>query len=346
MEKTLQELAAYLAGKLEADNPDLVITGVNGLEEAGIAEISFAVPPHIEAASASRAAALVLPYGVAAGAKPVIRVENPRLAFARLLALFRAPREIERVISPLASIAATAKIGENVAVMPFAVIDSDAVIGSNSVIYSNVFIGSKAEIGADCTLYPNVTVRENCIVGDRVILQAGAVIGGDGFGYITDKGRHSKVLQVGNVIVGSDVEIGSNTCIDRATSGSTVVGSGTKIDNLVHLGHNDVLGENCLVIAQVGLSGSITAGSNVTFAGQVGSVGHIKIGDNCVFAARSGITGDVPANSFYAGFPAVPHREWLKQEAALRNVGKLAKKVKELEKALEKLTEENSIKEQ
>ena len=161
-----------------------------------------------------------------------------------------------------------------------------------------------------------------------------SVIGGDGFGYITEQGKHSKVLQVGNVVIGDDVEIGNNTCIDRATAGSTIVGAGTKIDNLVHLGHNDVLGENCLVVAQVGLSGSITAGHNVTFAGQVGSVGHVKIGDNCVFAARCGITSDVPSNSFYAGFPAVPHREWLKQEATLRNVSKLVKKVKELEKAL------------
>lgn len=334
MEKTLQELAILLEGKLETTMPQMLITGVNGLEEALPTDISFAVPPHVEAAAASCAGALVLPLDTPFSGKPVIRVENPRLAFARLLDLFRCPEDVERVISPLASIAPTAKIGANVAVLPFAVIDNEAVIGDNTIIYPHAYIGRHVRIGKDCTIYPNTTIRESCEIGNRVILQAGAVIGGDGFGYITDGGKHSKVLQAGNVVIGDDVEIGNNTCIDRATAGSTIVGAGTKIDNLVHLGHNDVLGENCLVVAQVGLSGSLTAGNNVTFAGQVGSVGHIKIGDNCVFAARSGITGDVPANSFCAGFPAVPHREWLKQEAVLRGVGKLVKRVKELEKAL------------
>lgn len=339
MEKTLQELAAFLDGKLETTTPQILITGVNGLEEALPTDISFAVPPHIEAAAMSQAGALVLPMDAQFTGKPVIRVDNPRLAFARLLDLFRRPEDVERVISPLASISPTAKIGDNVAILAFAVVDSAAEIGDNSVIYPHTYIGSKVKVGQDCTIYPNVTIRENCEIGNRVIIQSGAVIGGDGFGYITEKGKHSKVLQVGNVVIGDDVEIGNNSCIDRATAGSTIVGAGTKIDNLVHLGHNDVLGENCLVVAQVGLSGSITAGNNVTFAGQVGSVGHIKIGDNCVFAARSGITSDVPSNSFYAGFPAAPHRDWLKQEATLRSVGKLVKKVKELEKTLAELKE-------
>lgn len=341
MEKTLQELAVFLEGKLETTSPQMVITGVNGLEEATASDISFAVPPHIEAAAGSGAGALVLPLDAPFSAKPVIRVANPRMAFARLLDLFRRPEDVERVISPLAAIAPTAQIGANVAVLPFAVIDSEAVIGDNTVIYPHAYIGKQAKIGQDCKIYPNVTIREGCELGNRVIIQSGAVIGGDGFGYITEQGKHSKVLQVGNVVIGDDVEIGNNTCIDRATAGSTIVGAGTKIDNLVHLGHNDVLGENCLVVAQVGLSGSITAGHNVTFAGQVGSVGHIKIGDNCVFAARCGITSDVPSNSFYAGFPAVPHREWLKQEATLRNVSKLVKKVKELEKILADIQEKD-----
>lgn len=334
MEKTLQELAILLEGKLETTMPEMLISGVNGLEEALPTDISFAVPPHVEAAAASRAGALVLPLDAPFSGKPIIRVENPRLAFARLLDLFRSPEAVERVISPFAYIAPTAKIGVNVAVLPFAVVDNEAVIGDNTIVYPHAYIGRHVSVGKDCTIYSNATIRENCEIGNRVILQAGAVIGGDGFGYITDGGKHSKVLQAGNVVLGDDVEIGNNTCIDRATAGSTIVGAGTKIDNLVHLGHNDVLGENCLVVAQVGLSGSLTAGNNVTFAGQVGSVGHIKIGDNCVFAARSGITGDVPANSFCAGFPAVSHREWLKQEAVLRNVSKLVKRVKDLEKTL------------
>ena len=171
------------------------------------------------------------------------------------------------------------------------------------------------------------------------IMSCCSLIGGDGFGYITDKktGRHSSVLQAGNVVLEDEVEIGNNTCIDRATAGSTIVGAGTKIDNLVHLGHNDVLGKNCLVVAHVGISGSVTVGDNVTFAGQVGTVGHITIGDNCVFGGKTGITNNVPSNSFYAGFPARPHKEWLKQEANLRKIGDLLKKVKVLEETVAKL---------
>ena len=177
------------------------------------------------------------------------------------------------------------------------------------------------------------------MLGNKVVLQSGAVIGGDGFGYITDKktGKHSFVLQAGNVVLEDEVEIGSNSCIDRGTAGSTIVGTGTKIDNLVHLGHNDVLGKNCLVVAHVGISGSVTAGDNCVFAGQVGTVGHITIGNNCTFAGRTGITHNIPDNSVCAGFPAQPYKEWLKQEASLRKVGDLLKKVKELEKALAEL---------
>lgn len=338
MEKSVQELAVFLKGTVENDNPELVITGVNGLVEAGPQDISFAVPPHVEHCHLSKAGVMVLSYNdPELDGRPVIRVENPRAAFAALLELFRAPEEVERVVSPLAYVSEKAKIGANVAVQPFAVIEDDAEIGDGCIIYPHVYIGKRVKVGKDCIVYPSVTVREDCVLGDRVILQAGAVIGGDGFGYITQNGKHSKVLQTGNVVIHDDVEIGNNTCIDRATVDSTVIGKGTKIDNLVHLGHNDVLGENCLVVAHVGISGSVKVGNNVTFAGQVGTVGHITIGDNCVFGGKTGITNSVPANSFMAGFPAMPHKEWLKQEANLRKVGDLLKRVKELEKELKNL---------
>ena len=315
MEKTLKELAEYLQGTLENEDPNLKITGVNGLVEAGPQDISFAVPPHVEHCHLSKAGVMVLAPEDPAIAKPIIRVADPRAAFAALLELFRAREEIARVISPLAAVAASAKIGKNVAIQPFAVIEEGAEIGDGSVIYPHVYIGKHVKVGQDCTFYPQVTIRENCVIGNRVVLQSGCVIGGDGFGYITDKqtGRHSSVLQAGNVILEDEVEIGNNTCIDRATAGSTIVGTGTKIDNLVHLGHNDILGKNCLVVAHVGISGSVTVGDNVTFAGQVGTVGHITIGDNCVFAGKTGITNNVPSNSFCAGFPARPHKEWLRQ---------------------------------
>lgn len=340
MEKSVQELAVFLHGTVEDDNPQLVITGVNGLLEAGPQDISFAVPPHVEHCHLSKAGVMVLSHDdPKLDGRPVIRVENPRAAFAALLELFRAPEEIERVISPLAYIAPTAKIGSNVAVQPFAVIEDGAEIGDGSIIYPHVYVGKRVKIGTDCIIYPSVTIREDCVLGNRVILQAGSVIGGDGFGYVTQNGKHSKVLQTGNVVLQDDVEIGNNTCIDRATVDSTIVGKGTKIDNLVHLGHNDILGENCLVVAHVGISGSVTVGNNVTFAGQVGTVGHITIGDNCVFGGKTGITNNIPANSFMAGFPAMPHKEWLRQEANLRKIGDLIKRVKDLEKEIAKLSD-------
>lgn len=341
MEKTVRELAEFLHGKLENDAPELKVTGVNGLVEAGANDISFAVPPHVEHCHLSKAGVMVLGFDDSAlpDNRPVIRVENPRAAFAALLELFRHRAEVERVVSDKAYIAPSAKIGKDVAVMPFAYIDDGAEIGDGTVIYPHVYVGRNVKVGAGCLFYPSSTIREGCVLGNKVVLQSGAVIGGDGFGYITDKktGKHSFVLQAGNVVLEDEVEIGSNSCIDRATAGSTVVGAGTKIDNLVHLGHNDVLGKNCLVVAHVGISGSVTAGDNCVFAGQVGTVGHITIGNNCQFAGRTGITHNIPDNSVCAGFPAQPYKEWLKQEANLRKVGDLLKKVKELEKALAEL---------
>jgi UDP-3-O-[3-hydroxymyristoyl] glucosamine N-acyltransferase len=340
MKKTLEELAVFLGGTLEAADPDFIVHGVNGLEEATAEQISFAVPPHVEAAALSAAGALVLPRDAEFVGKPIIRVDNPRAAFAKLLALFRPPEEVTKGVSKYAFIDPTATIGKDVAILPFAYIGGGAVIGNGTVIYPHVYVGRHVHIGENCVLYSCVTVRESCVIGNRSILQAGAVIGGDGFGYITDHGKHSKVLQVGNVVIGDDVEIGNNTCIDRATVESTIIGSGTKIDNLVHLGHNDILGENCMVVAQVGLSGSTVVGNNVTFAGQVGSVGHIRIGSNCVFAARSGITNNIPDNSICAGFPARPHRAWLKQEVQLRRIGTINDRLKTLEKLVAALQAE------
>ena len=341
MEKTVRELAEFLHGKLENDALELKVTGVNGLVEAGPQDISFAVPPHVEHCHLSKAGVMVLGFDdpKLPDNRPVIRVENPRAAFAALLELFRHRAEVERVVSDRAYVAPTAKIGKNVAVMPFAYIDEGAEIGDGTVIYPHVYVGKNVKVGADCLFYPSATIREGCVLGNKIVLQSGAVIGGDGFGYITDKttGKHSFVLQAGNVVLEDEVEVGSNSCIDRATAGSTVVGAGTKIDNLVHLGHNDVLGKNCLVVAHVGISGSVTAGDNCVFAGQVGTVGHITIGNNCQFAGRTGITHNIPDNSVCAGFPAQPYKEWLKQEANLRKVGDLVKKVKELEKALAEL---------
>ncbi len=338
MEKSPLELAEFLHGSLENDNGELKITGVKGLLEAGAEDISFAVPPYVEQCHLSSAGVIVLGKDdPVLHDRPVIRVENPRAAFASLLELFHAQESVEMTVSPLAYVAPGAKLSENVAVMPFAVVEDGAEIGSGSIIYPHAYVGKRVKLGQNCLLYPHVTVREDCVLGNRVILQAGAVIGGDGFGFVTQAGVHTKVPQTGNVILEDDVEIGSNTCIDRGTVNSTVVGKGTKIDNLVHLGHNDVLGKNCLVVAHVGISGSVTVGDNCTFGGQSGTVGHISIGNNCTFGARAGITNNVADGAVMGGFPAMPMKAWLRHEASLRKVSDMQKQLKELRKELERL---------
>ena len=228
---------------------------MNGLEEAGPTEISFAVPPYLELAGKSRAGAIMIPEeGELKGPQALIRVKNPRAAFAKLLMLFRPPESVESGISQYAFVHPTARIGKNAAILPFAYIAEDAEIGDNAIIYPHVYIGRHAKVGSDCTfIRMSQSVKTvSSVTGSSSRLAC--VIGGDGFGYITSEGKHTKVLQTGNVVVGDDVEIGCNTCIDRATVDSTVIGKGTKIDNLVHVGHNDVIGENCILVAHVGIS--------------------------------------------------------------------------------------------
>ena len=244
------------------------------------------------------------------------------------------------MISPMAYVAEDARIGKNVAIQPFAVVEAGAEIGDNTVIYAHAYIGRHVKVGSNCVVYPNVTVRENCIVGHRNILQSGCVIGGDGFGFVTNNGKHNKVQQTGNVVLGDDVEIGCNSCIDRATVGSTIVGNGTKLDNLVHLGHNDVVGENNLFVAMVGIPGSVTIGNNNTFGGQSATVGHITIGNNNTIAARCGVIGNVGDNQILAGFPQMSHVEWLRQQSKLRKIGELMKTVKALQKEIGELKKE------
>ncbi len=337
MKKTLSEIAELIDGSV-LGNGELEITGVTNIEEAGAMHITFAVPPHLAKAAASTAGAVIIPDTETQFAKPAICVANPRIAFARLLEIFMPRPEVPRGIHPSAVVGARAQIGENAAIMAHVVIEDGAVIGSNVVIYPHVYIGADTVIGSDTLIYPNVTIRENCQIGERVILNSGAVIGGEGFGFVTIDRRHRKVPQVGNVILEDDVEVGANSAIDRATTGSTIVRQGTKIDNLVHIAHNDVIGENCFFVAQTGISGSVTVGNNVTFAGQSGTAGHLTIGDNCVFAARSGIISDVPSGSFFAGFPAHPHGEWLRAQAALAKLPEYQKKIRSLEKRLATLS--------
>jgi UDP-3-O-[3-hydroxymyristoyl] glucosamine N-acyltransferase len=342
VKKTLKELAEYVGGTLTGDENKL-IDGAMGLNSVKESEITFAVEPYFELAEKSAAGAVIIPDTLEHFGKDAIRVKNPREAFTKMLVLFAPKLNIERGIHPTAVIGKNVKLGENTAIMAYAVIADDAVIGDNTIIYPHTYIGQGAAIGCDAIIYPNVTVREFCKIGDRVIINSGAAIGSDGFGFVTVDGRHTKVPQVGIVILEDDVEIGANVGIDRATTDATIVRRGTKVDNLVHLAHNVEIGENGLIVALTGIAGSTKVGHNVTFAGQCGCVGHINIGNNIVFAARSAPTNDVPDNSFYAGFPARPHKEWLRMKAAqargadtARLVRSLEKKINELEARLDK----------
>ncbi len=333
---TLQEIARLVDGNI-LSKAEITITGVTNLDNATASDISFAVEPHIAQGEACNAGAVIIPDNIEQYGKPAIRVANPRAAFTKLLELFTPPLKIKREVHSTVVIGENVSIGNNVAIMPYVVIADDAIVGDNVILYPHTYVGQNATIAEDSVIYPNVTVRECCRVGKRVIIHSGAVIGSDGFGFITEQGKHSKVPQVGNVVLEDDVEIGANVGIDRATTGSTIIKRGTKVDNLVHLAHNVVIGENGLICSQTGIAGSTKVGNNVTFAGQCGCVGHINIGDNCVFVARSAPIGDVPAGSYYGGFPARPHREWLRNEAAANKAVDLVKKVRDLEKRLAQL---------
>ena len=296
------------------------------------------LPPHIEAARAgATAGALLLPTGTEGFVCPVIYVADPKAAFAKLLTIFTPPIEHSVGVSDRAYVGTDVKIGEGVIILPFAYIDGHAVIGAGATIYPHTYVGQYSVIGADTVLYSSATVREHCRIGARCTIHSGAVIGADGFGFTTEAGVHTKVPQVGGVVIEDDVEVGAHVGIDRATLGATVIGKGTKIDNLVHIGHNCNIGANCLIVAQTGISGSTKVGHNVTFGGQVGTVGHISIGANSVYAARSGIIGDMPEGVFCAGFPVQPHTEWLRVQAAIRRLPEMVKKIKSREKELEGL---------
>lgn len=337
MEKNLREIAQLTGGELAGDG-DLKISGLSNIPLSRAGDLTFAVPPHLDEAKTCAASALLIPFDTEDFPKPAVKVQDPRAAFAKLLELFTPKLEIPVGISPKAQIGKDVKISDNVTIMPFAVIDDGAEIQSGAIIYPHVYIGQHVTIGADTVIYSSATVREFCKVGKRCVIHSSAVIGSDGFGFTTKDGIHTKVPQVGNVVIEDDVEIGAHVGIDRAAMGSTIIGHGTKIDNLVHIAHNCKIGANCLIVAQTGISGSTIVGDNVTFGGQVGTVGHITIGSNSIYAARSGISKNMPEGFFGAGFPIQSHSEWLKNQAALKKVPELLEKIRKLEQAIDKLS--------
>ena len=338
MKKTVKELAQFLGGTVIGDE-NREISDVKGLAEAGSDDISFAVEPYTEYLPQVHAGAVITEKEYPAGDNTLVLVENPRLAFSKLLELFHPRQSVKQGIHPTAVVDESAKIDENTAVMAYAVIGKNVRIGAGSVIYPYVFIGDNVTIGANAAIYPGAVIMENTVMGDNAVIRAHAVIGGEGFGFATKDGKHTRIPQIGNVTIGDDVEIGACTTIDNGTLGSTKVGRGTKIDNLVHLGHNVEIGEDCFVIAQTGIAGSTKVGNHVIFAGQTGCTGHITIGDNVTFAGKSGIVGNVASNTVNAGFPARPHIEWSRTQVYIKKLPDLAKTVKALEKRIAELEE-------
>jgi len=339
MRTSLADIARLVGGELVGDGK-IGITGCSGIQEAKSGDITFlANPKYLPQAQDTNASAVIIPRQMDLPGKTVIKANDPSLAFTQVLNHFLAakPRHHPKGIHPTAIIAKEAKIAKTAAVGPYTVIDPGAVIGKGSVIYSHCYVGHNVTIGEDCLVYPGVAVYEGVGMGDRVIIHSGTVIGSDGYGYVTVEGKHIKIPQVGTVLVEDDVEIGANVTIDRARFDQTIIGEGTKIDNLVHIAHNVVIGKHCLIIAQVGISGSSRLGNYVILAGQVGVVGHLTIGDGAIVAAQSGLSKSIKAGEQVFGSPAQPIKAAYRAHAHMQRLDQYVETIRDLKKRIEEL---------
>ncbi|HHV63268.1 MAG TPA: UDP-3-O-(3-hydroxymyristoyl)glucosamine N-acyltransferase [Firmicutes bacterium] len=369
----VKDLARLVGGELIGDPGgfDIEIAGAGSTEGVGEGQVTFAVDAkHLQAALKSRAACVItspaalsslsslpspstLPSpaprasrgGTPAASptqqgstKPVILVKNPRLAFARVLEVFAPEFEPPAGIHPTSVIGEGVVTGTGVSIGPFVVVERGAKIGNRVVLYPGVYIGHEAEIGDGTRIYANAVIRERVKIGRNVVIHPGAVIGGDGFGFVQDdEGAHHKIPQIGTVIIEDEVEIGSNACVDRATTDATIIRRGTKIDNLVQIAHNCLIGRNVIIAGQAGIAGSAILEDGVVLGGQVGVVDHVRIGQGTIIGGMSGVTGSIPPGCFYSGNPARPHQEDLAIEVARRRLPELMKTVKNLEARIKEL---------
>jgi len=332
---TVRELAGMVEGVLGEGNGETPISGIADLAGAGAGQLSFlGNSRYIQAAKKTAASAILIAREeTETFPTVVIRVASPSLAFSKIAALY-APEPVAFApgVHPSAVVSPEAAIGEGASVQPLAVIEAGVRIGARSVIGAGSYLGHGTTVGDDALIYPRVVIRERSVLGHRVVVHSGAVIGSDGFGYELKEGRHVKIPQVGNVQIDDDVEIGANTTIDRGRFGRTWIKQGAKIDNLVMIAHNVIVGEHSVVVAQAGISGSTVLGKYVTLAGQVGLAGHIEVGDRATVTAQSGVTKDIPAKAVLAGRHAVPLRESLRLEALFRKLPELWERIRALEK--------------
>jgi len=335
MEKTLKEIAKLIDGKI-IGNGDILIKGASGIREAAEGDITFlANSKYSSLMEKTHAAAIITSADAQDTTKPMIITENPSLAFIKIISMF-SPDDAGHPsgIDYTAVIGKNVSLGKEVTIGAYSVIGDNVTLGDNVIIYAGCYVGHHTKIGAQTLIYPHVSIRERISVGSRVIIHSGAVIGSDGFGFATVKGAYHKIPQVGTVEIEDDVEIGANVTIDRARFDKTVIGRGTKIDNLVQIGHNVMVGENALIVAQTGISGSTIVGKNVTLGGQVGLVGHITLGDNVIVTGQSGVAKSIPSDTMVSGSPARPFMTTQRVNASLQNLPKLFNQVKELKKIL------------
>ncbi|MCK5861609.1 MAG: UDP-3-O-(3-hydroxymyristoyl)glucosamine N-acyltransferase [Candidatus Hydrogenedentes bacterium] len=350
MKLTVEQIAQLVGGTIQG-NPALTVTGVNGLSEAKAGDLTFArSAKHFPQLRDTAASAALVPVPVDKVEITTICVEHPDVAFLMVLQQFASepPRPCSG-IHEMAYIASDAILGENIAVGPFVCVESGAVIGDNAILYSGVYIGHGCKIGNGTLIYPNAVIRESCEIGERCVIHAGACIGSDGFGFAPIDGQWQKIPQTGTVSIGDDVEIGSSTAVDRATFGVTRIGTGTKIDNLVQIGHNVIIGEHCAVAGTTGIAGSAVIGDRVRIGADSGIVGHITIGDDVTVGGRSGVVRSIDAGKVVSGFPAVDHntqrRVLVAQQRTpemLRRLAQIERRLKEFEELISHETTDNS----
>jgi UDP-3-O-[3-hydroxymyristoyl] glucosamine N-acyltransferase len=332
---TLADIAAALGTTLENADPSTEISGVAAIESATAGQITFvANPKYAPHAHTTAASAVIVSEDFPAIPTGILRSKNPYLAFARAIGLFYQPPRYNPGVHPTAAVAATAKIGANAHIGAYVVIDEGVEIGDDAVILPHVVIYRGARIGRRFFAHAHSVVREYCRVGDDVLLQNGAIIGSDGFGFARDGQRWEKITQSGPTVIEDDVEIQANSCIDRGSIGETRIARGAKVDNLVQVGHGSKIGENTMVCAQVGLAGSTAIGKDVILAGQVGVAGHCKLGDGVIVTAQSGTHGDIPAGTMVSGSPAFDHKQWLRAVGVFNRLPELVRAIRKLESAM------------
>jgi UDP-3-O-[3-hydroxymyristoyl] glucosamine N-acyltransferase len=335
---TASHIAEQLGGEVVGDG-SVAITGIAPADSARAGDLTFAEKEsYLAAAEQSHAAAILVPAGFESSKKVLIRVKNPRVAIARVLPLFFPPESHQPGVHADAAIHPTAQIDASAHIGPHCVIGAGVRIGARTVLMGGNHIGRDSRIGDDACLFPNVVIYAKCQIGNRVAIHAGTTIGSDGYGYVFDQGQHRKMLQVGNVIIHDDVEIGANAAIDRGALGATVIGQGTKIDNLVHIAHNVVIGRHCLIMGQVGFAGSTHLGDYVVVASQSGIAGHLKLGNQSTVGAKSGVMRDIPDGATVLGYPAAPDKQAKRQWIATAQLPDMIRQLRELEKKVEELS--------